>query len=1157
MSDFIPESGPGLPDNYFNNSAARKAKGYGAPLFRAGRAIQSAELMAMQGHFYDVIQGVADGLYNNGDILEGLAPSILEGSSAGNLRIAEGRLYLLGKVFFMGESTLTIPMNSRVSVGIRTVIKTVTDQEDPLLKDPAIGFDNYMEPGAAVVQTLVKWGWADATGLQDETAPEGVFYPIYDIDNGNIIIKDLPPAVTAIIDTVAGYDYTAHGNYAVDGFKVRYSRFEAANAQHASDQYIFTISQGTVHVRGYNVGRTIDTPLAIDINYDVATSETESETYVPNGGQYILTLNRFPKATLQAINGLVELTETLTKGSTGGQDSLVNSSVEYVTEVKQGATVYQSPRDYLLVDGKIDWSPSGSGATEPTSGSYTVKVAVRENLLTNGRGNIVAQDFKTITLTGLVPNTSTTPSIVYVSYTYKLQRVDAITIDREGSFHVIKGRPSLINPAAPPIPDTHTKLALIVYNWYTDPEVKDIRTVPINFDDQQKLVNRVDDLYDLVAQSRLRNDLTARVPADRRGQFVDPFFDNDLRENLLPNDMAIIDGLLTLPISGTAEVPNYYTNSLKHHLLPYTDEIVIDQSKVTACSKINPYQAFEPIPARATISPASDNWIVSSSNWNTQIISNFLRVTVDQDQNATPSINNLTVANSVVTTQVNAGDTIRPQPITFLVEGFGPGEQLVEIRFDGIVFSNIIAGALPFTSTSPADANGKITGSFSIPAGIPTGEKAVEFIGNSSYGDCSFIGMSQISYPVIVRQATRSGRRKKKKRCDPLAETFTLDEDRILTGVDLKFCKRGSGPQIVYVQLRETTVGFPNQEVFAEGIFDMSSLTVDTNGIPLNVWTRINFEIEAHVIGGKEYAIVVMTDDPDHSICIAGIGEYMTPALNGGIAGFVTGQPYQGGEMLSSSNASTWTPHPKQDLTFRLIAAKFTTSSFTVPMGNVSATNISDLVARATVLRPNAECDVKFRFTPTSTGVVYEVSEETPLTLPLRITGDIILDVILTANVITNPNLSPIIYSRPQVVKGTMLDTGNYISKKFNARDLINITDFFGATCVFEYRKQAGATATPKMLSHVRDSGGTPLYASGVAVTEWRPMELKLERALEDGWYEAEWVLPAVAGSSGPANLLKAHAVAPDYTTRIQIEGAGSPANRLYVRQLRVTTKSI
>lgn len=44
---------------------------------------------------------------------------------------------------------------------------------------------------------------------------------------------------------------------------------------------------------------------------------------------------------------------------------------------------------------------------------------------------------------------------------------------------------------------------------------------------------------------------------------------------------------------------------------------------------------------------------------------------------------------------------------------------------------------------------------------------------------------------------------------------------------------------------------------------------------------------------------------------------------------WVTSQPYQVGVLLSSSNASTWTPHQDRDLTFRLLGARFTATIVT------------------------------------------------------------------------------------------------------------------------------------------------------------------------------------------------------------------------------------
>lgn len=65
----------------------------------------------------------------------------------------------------------------------------------------------------------------------------------------------------------------------------------------------------------------------------------------------------------------------------------------------------------------------------------------------------------------------------------------------------------------------------------------------------------------------------------------------------------------------------------------------------------------------------------------------------------------------------------------------------------------------------------------------------------------------------------------------------------------------------------------------------------------------------------------VCNSTADTAIKVAELGKY--DAVN---SRWVTSQSYQVGILLSSSNASTWTLHQNLDLTFRLLAAKFTES---------------------------------------------------------------------------------------------------------------------------------------------------------------------------------------------------------------------------------------
>ncbi|MBD0392218.1 hypothetical protein IC220_07395, partial [Wolbachia endosymbiont of Pentalonia nigronervosa] len=242
-----------------------------------------------------------------------------------------------------------------------------------------------------------------------------------------------------------------------------------------------------------------------------------------------------------------------------------------------------------------------------------------------------------------------------------------------------------------------------------------------------------------------------------------------------------------------------------------------------------------------------------------------------------------------------------------------------------------------------ADNKGKITGKFTVPKNTPAGIKLVQFFGNQgSYGEATYTGKKTIT--IEERRRVFSS-----KRVDPLAQTFMLDESRHIGGVDLCFTNKGT--KRVVVQIRETAVGMPSQTVIAERTIESKDINV--NGTATRVtWSPVWCEAE------REYAIVLLTDDPNTAVKIAELGKY--DAVN---SRWVTSQPYQVGVLLSSSNASTWTPHQNLDLTFRLLAAKFTENSTTINLGKITANNTSDLIALANVEKVSFDTNAEFILT--------------------------------------------------------------------------------------------------------------------------------------------------------------------------------------------------
>ena len=245
--------------------------------------------------------------------------------------------------------------------------------------------------------------------------------------------------------------------------------------------------------------------------------------------------------------------------------------------------------------------------------------------------------------------------------------------------------------------------------------------------------------------------------------------------------------------------------------------------------------------------------------------------------------------------------------------------------------------------TLTANQNGQISGKFRIPANVPAGAKRVTFTGNQgSFGEARFIGEGEIitRNMRMVNILTRT--LQQARPIDPLAQTFRLEQGRHITGVDVAFRVRGSTANNVVVQIRETTVGLPNDNVVTEGI--ITGPNIATTG-----WTKATFTRPVFLDAGVEYAIVLLTDDADHAVAVAQAGKFDSANQQ-----WVTSQPYTVGVLLKSSNASTWTPVQDTDLAFRLYGARFTSTTRTVNLGSIFQTAVTSITRSGNTATANA-----------------------------------------------------------------------------------------------------------------------------------------------------------------------------------------------------------
>lgn len=401
--------------------------------------------------------------------------------------------------------------------------------------------------------------------------------------------------------------------------------------------------------------------------------------------------------------------------------------------------------------------------------------------------------------------------------------------------------------------------------------------------------------------------------------------------------------------------------------------------------------------------------------------------------------------------------------------------------------------------TLTANAQGVISGKFRIPPNVPAGAKRVEFSGSGgSRGEAVFIGEGTVV--TEVRQlATRITETRRWVNVDPLAQTFTLPEACQIGAIDLWFRAKSSGP--VAVQIREAALGLPTQTVLGEARVPASAIV--TNG----THTRITFPSPINAAAGQEYALVVMCDDAITSLSIAELGKWDPHAGR-----WVTSQPYQVGVLLSSSNASTWTPHQDRDLAFRILRAGYTQTTRTVSLGNVSVTNATDLMLLAMAEQPAASSVVEYELGLPG-GTTLRVADGQPVRLPSAVTGN----VSVRARLNGNASFAPVLHPGTQLIAGQVATSADYVTRAI----------------------PGGSNARVRVIFDAIIPGGAAVAvsASGIDTGDnWQNVPYQSATPLGDGWQEITHEL---------ASLNEA-------MIRVRLALSGSSAARPRVRNLRV-----
>lgn len=1023
--------------------------------------IQSAELNEIQSVQDDKLKRVAGYILQDGRKVSGGDP-IVEAVTGDvtkfRLRLPVASIYIAGLVHDVPEKNYVLPASGDVSVGVR-ITETMQDSvSNPELRAQLVKFqESYWEPGASRVRFDVAWGHS-----LDEVA--GPLLPVYSIRNGAILTNETNIDYSAIYNAIADYSRESNGSFVNSGCTVSALGLNAALEQQ------FTISEGVAYVNGRRIPRNQNFRFTVKEEPDLRAISAEPHPFTqPTGGTQTFTLAKSPIAEVTRVIIEKEVTETVIHGPfTGAADALVHPSVTAILEVKKDATVYTSPASWLLSQGKLDWSPGGP---EPAPGTtYTVKYRYNDNVTPD----LVTRD--TVTVTGAANGTN-----VQFDYTYKMPRIDIIAMDMTGNVLYVPGVAAIDRPQAPKASLGQLELARVYNKWGVAPDIVESAVRNIEYAEITNMRGALLDLYDLVAQERLKADISSRDVAAKRGVFVDPFIDDDLRDQGIAQTAASFGGALRLPISARVhEFPAMTTVQM----LEFTDEVVLSQFRETGEMKINPYATFTPMPGRASLEPSVDIWTEKETLFPSNTTAQF------QPPARGPNGNNTTITSVSLDAKVEkirettrAAEFVRQRDVNFRLEGFIEAETLTKVLFDGV--------AATVTGAGPANSDGVITGVLAIPASIPQGSKRVAFVGSvGTEASSTYVANGSITTeeyrlatalngtteelpdPVInvtnvtnntnitvVNQSTvvnnvtninqvanttipNSGSRGNGSaggRSDPLAQTFMLTEGRCISAVRLKCKTKGASSNAIFVQIRTVEVGLPTRTILAEAFVPGSDLAV-------GAWFTARLSVPVYLEPGREYAFVALTDDNTHSLAIAELGKIDQQNS------IVSEQPFVVGVLLSSSNSLTWTVHNDADLAFQVIACRFNPTERTIPIGTFTATKMSDIIVNAGVETPESQASVEI--------ILRRLNKPDIVASPgqrIQLTEYIINEAVQVLALLKGTSrLTPFLFPGLQVVEGEIKTTGDYVSRAMQADDADRVTttiDVFvpsGASLVVE-----------------------------------------------------------------------------------------------------------
>ena len=883
-----------------------------------------------------------------------------------NYSVTSGTIWLNGAIRNFATQDVSIKGTGTENIGVTLTENKVTSADDPdLVDDTENSLTNGMS-GADRVKYSVNLTYNDDTATT-----------IFVFQDNKINPDAVKPDYSNLAPILAKRTFDQSGSFRTSGFNATPTDYKLD-----SSKIKLNIDAGQAYVRGYSISTSSTTGVLLDKASSTDTSTNEGIIY--NNGSGDITLANQPVKKITNITANVEGTNnSVSRSTSGNTDTFTTNNAYRIVKVKQGSTTYSEGTDFTRAGNTIIWGADSAGnklpnATMPTAGtSYSVVYDYNYNMVEGTDYAVKTPDEITSididTQKGVKPING---SVISVTYIYFLARIDMIMItsDQANPFKVIKGDPMPLATATPPVVKDNYSLELGYVLIYpnSDKAVFTMQTITrIPFSGLQAWNTRISNLEYNVSVSALADSVEkSEDPITIRDAFADAFNNLNYANSTHDGFNVAYDpeyGEITIPPKSYADLVPTLNESksdvnVSGNLVtaPYTEEKSIGQDLITGTTNVNEYQIFN-VNGTLSIDPASDNWIdtksttvyanggsksITASRWWQHLGANNESSSIQNTLNELQGVQgidynnwsgNRAAQNNWAATQTgyiisdggsktveSAIEYMRQRKITFEAKNFLPYEDGFEITIEGTSVINPTPASSTYKgsleNSFKADSAGTIKGSFDIPAGvIQCGNRSIKIENsNGSLASASYQAYGTMKdVQSIINKTTVSV-----TLYDPLAQSFTLTQNKSLTSVDLYFATKptstgASHTSDMIVQIRELSDdGYPNRNVKGEQTLTPDQINVSQDG---NTATKVTFDQAIQLTGNQGYCITLISDSDAYNVYTATKGQMVI----GDNPYKLTGAPNANGNLFKSNNAQTWIADGTSSLKFGVNTAHY------------------------------------------------------------------------------------------------------------------------------------------------------------------------------------------------------------------------------------------